>query len=91
MNKWQQARNERTAKMTTVEKALDKFFLPEDGDAFARSLGWADKAQMIYYEGMAEREARMEAERAGQREVERFAKIDPLEVYADDADYSGVY
>lgn len=34
----------------TFLNVLDSFFLPEDGDAFARSMGWQDREQMAYYE-----------------------------------------
>lgn len=35
----------------TFQNVLDTFFLTEDQDAFARSMGWEDAAQMAYYEG----------------------------------------
>ena len=34
----------------SFQDVLDSFFLREDQDAFARSQGWSDAAQMIYYE-----------------------------------------
>lgn len=39
-----------------TQTMLDTFFLPEDQDAFAQSLGWEDAAQMAYYEDMAQQE-----------------------------------
>jgi len=39
-----------------TQNMLNAFFLPEDQDAFARSQGWEDAAQMAYYEDMARQE-----------------------------------
>jgi hypothetical protein len=39
--------------MITFQDTLDAFFDPQDQDAFARSQGWEDAAQMCYYEDLA--------------------------------------
>lgn len=38
----------------TFQDAMNAFFLPEDQDAFARSHGWEDMAQMAHYEDQQE-------------------------------------
>lgn len=70
---------------------LNTFFDPQDQDAFARSLGWQDAAQMIYYEDMVTAEQ--------SRIPHELDKVDPREVYeqevrcscCDEAYYVGVY
>jgi hypothetical protein len=70
----------------TFQTVLDTFFHPENQDSFARSLGWEDAEQMIYYEDMALQEE------AQQHELQ---KMDSREVYSDEQsalDYwAGVY
>ena len=46
----------------TMQDALDMFFLPEDQDAFAQSLGYEDADQMVYYENMSEEGAMTDRE-----------------------------
>lgn len=46
----------------TFLDVLDSFFLPEDGDAFARSMGWQDREQMAYYEDQNQEVPRMSNE-----------------------------
>ena len=46
----------------TMQDALNMFFLPENQDAFAQSLGYQDAAQMIYYENMNEEGAMTDRE-----------------------------
>lgn len=67
----------------TFQNVLDTFFLPEDQDAFARSQGWEDAAQMIYYENLAMQEASQQ-----DLVLHELAKVDSREVYED---MSGVY
>jgi len=73
----------------TMQDALDMFFLPEDQDAFAQSLGWADAAQMLYYDNLAQQE----------QALHELQKVDAREVYEDSEDcppddlrdWTGVY
>jgi hypothetical protein len=67
----------------SMKNALDLFFDPNNGDqdAFAKTLGWEDAAQMIYYEDMAAQE---------EQKLHELDKVDPREVY-EDTDWSGVY
>lgn len=46
----------------SFQDVLDSFFLREDQDAFARSQGWVDAAQMIYYEDRQQEIPRMSDE-----------------------------
>ncbi len=62
-----------------TQTMLDTFFLPEDQDAFAQSLGWEDAAQMSYYEDMAQQE---------EQKLHELQQQDSREVYEDMA---GVY
>lgn len=64
----------------TMQDAMNMFFLPEDQDAFARSLGWADAEQMLYYDNLAKQEAALH----------ELQNVDAREVY-EDTDWSGVY
>ena len=64
----------------TLQDAMDMFFLPEHQDAFARSLGWEDKEQMIYYDNLAKQE----------QALHELQNVDAREVY-EDTDWSGVY
>ena len=80
-----------------AQDMLNAFFLPEDQDAFARSMGYSDAAQMCYYEDMAsESPARDEVPPMTDREVDELARVSSEEVYSDDgmtawADMAGVY
>ena len=67
----------------TFQNVLDTFFLPEDQDAFARSQGWEDAAQMVYYENLAMQE---QARLGGSQDelLHELAKMDSREVYHDD-------
>lgn len=67
------------------QNVLDAFFLPEDQDAFAKSQGWEDAAQMVYYENMVmEEQARL----GGSQDelLHELAKEDAREVYTDSED-----
>jgi len=75
-----------------TQTLLDKFFDRQDQDAFARSLGWEDAAQMIYYQDMA---IQAEAQDAQQLppppdviQIHELDKVDSREVYED---MTGVY
>ena len=78
----------------TFQDALDMFFNPEDQDAFAQSLGWQDKAQMLYYENMVRQEQSKQ-----DALLHELAKVDAREVYTDSEDcrpddmrdWAGVY
>lgn len=67
------------------QNVLDSFFMRDDQDSFARSQGWQDAAQMIYYENMAMQEAS-----AQDLVLHELAKVDSREVYNED-DMAGVY
>lgn len=98
--------NERKALRTKIENggrvtfqdAMNVFFLPEDQDAFARSMGWEDMEQMAYYENLAEQE-RVKREALilsiapsfdmppiVDPEIAELAKVDSREVYTDSED-----
>lgn len=67
----------------SYQNTLDTFILREDQDAFARSLGWEDAAQMIYYEDLAlQEEGRMNENLDG--EIASLAKVDSREVYSEE-------
>lgn len=68
----------------TFKNVLDSFFMREDQDAFARSQGWEDAAQMIYYGNLAMQEAS-----AQDLVLHELAKVDSREVYNEDM--AGVY
>lgn len=74
------------------QDVLDTFFLTEDQDAFARSQGWEDAAQMVYYENIA---AQGEAEQLPPPPAEillhELATVDAREVYEEPVDTAGVY
>jgi hypothetical protein len=75
----------------TMQDALDCFFNRDDQDAFAKSLGWEDKAQMLYYEDMAEREEQNQLPPPpAEIYIHELDKVDAREVY-EDTDWSGVY
>ena len=65
----------------TMQDALDMFFLPEDQDAFARSLGWEDAEQMLYYDNLA----------AQEQALHELQNVDAREVYEEPVDMAGVY
>lgn len=58
----------------TMQDALNMFFLPEHQDDFARSLGYEDKAQLLYYENNNEEVAPM-TDREAEEFVEREEAI----------------
>jgi hypothetical protein len=62
----------------TFQNVLNSFFLPEDQDAFARSQGWEDAAQMIYYENLT-----MQEQSQQDALLHELAKVDSREVYTD--------
>lgn len=68
----------------TFQDVLNTFFLPEDQDAFARSQGWEDAAQMCYYENLAMQEQARMSEQDGL--LHELAKVDSREVYTDSED-----
>ena len=60
----------------TMQDALNMFFLPENQDAFAQSLGYQDADQMVYYENMSEEGAM--TDREVQELIERGADSDTI-------------
>ena len=65
----------------TFQNVLDTFFMREDQDAFARSQGWDDAEQMIYYENLA-----MQEQSKQDALLHELAKVDSREVYTDSED-----
>ena len=51
------------------QTALNNFIHPDDQDAFARSQGWEDAAQMCYYEDLAMAEEDRQREEAAQAKL----------------------
>jgi len=68
------------------QTALNNFIHPDDQDAFARSQGWEDAAQMCYYEDLAMAEEDRQREEAAQAKLHELDKVDSREVYGDDGD-----
>ena len=66
------------------QTALNNFIHPDDQDAFARSQGWEDAAQMCYYEDMVMQEQAQAAQAQAPHELEG---VDSREVYADGGDH----
>jgi len=64
--------------MITFQDTLDAFFDPQDQDAFARSQGWEDAAQMCYYEDLAVME---------EQKLHELQQQDAREVYEEQLDW----
>jgi hypothetical protein len=84
----------------SFQDVLDTFFLTEDQDAFARSQGWEDAAQMVYYENIATQgESEQLPPPPAEILLHELATVDAREVYTDSEDcppddlrdWSGVY
>lgn len=75
-----------------TQQMLDAFFMIEDQDAFARSQGWEDAAQMIYYEDLARQEECQEVDESHKgfinslkrAEQHELSKVDSREAYSDE-------
>lgn len=63
----------------TFQNVLDTFFLRDDQDAYARSQGWEDAAQMVYYENLA-----MQEQSQQDALLHELAKVDPREIHSED-------
>lgn len=86
--------------MSDTKSMLDTFFHPDDQDAFARSLGWDDAAQMIYYENMALSSQQQEEQQlpplSSVTQLHELEKIDSREAFDSDEEneldyWAGVY